>query len=78
MKIKVVAGYSDYAPWDELFINGKQVYNSHPLCECPEDAILGRSLTGADEITEWLKAAHAAGKAGEPFEIEHEGSYEEQ
>ena len=73
MKITVSTGTDRYidCEFDELRIEGKEVHNSRPLFDCPEDARLGRSLTGACQISEWMKMAYEAGKAGEPFEIEH-------
>lgn len=72
MKLTIITGTSNYAEcdWDELRIEGKHVYNSRPLCECPEDAILGRGLIGASEIAELMRKAYDCGKSGGEFEVE--------
>ena len=71
MKILVTSGTDrDQCDWDELRIDGRDVHSSRSLCECPEDAMLGRSLTGAHEIAAWLKAAYESGKRGDEFVIE--------
>ncbi len=36
----------------------------------PEDNTLGRNFNGVYSIVELMRAAHEAGKRGEPFEIE--------
>ena len=51
----------------QLWINGKREVKVYPLAECPEDAIIGRSLVSCDEIAELMQRAHAAG--AEPFEL---------
>ena len=43
-----------------------------PLCECPEDAIIGRSLTSCAEIAELMERAYNAGVLGEGFTLTHE------
>ena len=71
----IVRSYKDdYAPWDELIIDGKERYNSRPFCECPEDAILGRALIGADEIADLMKKAYECGQSGDLLEIEYEAA----
>jgi hypothetical protein len=66
----------DYARHEEMKIDGKGSLSVHPLCECPEDAIIGRDLVSCCEVAELMAKAHEAGKRGEPFEydvIEGEG-----
>lgn len=41
-----------------------------PLCECPEDAIIGRDLISCNTIIEYMKLAYEAGKNGEEFIVE--------
>ena len=71
MKLTVNSGKTyDYGDWDELQIDGRDVHSSRALCECPEDAILGRSLTAASEIAGWIKDAFELGKNGGELTIE--------
>lgn len=42
-----------------------------PLCECPEDAIIGRDLISCNTIISYMKKAYNAGKNGEEFVIEN-------
>ena len=35
----------------------------------PEDAIIGRDLISCEEIAKLMAKAHAAGRAGEPFDF---------
>lgn len=43
-----------------------------PLCECPEDAIIGRDLISCYIIIKYMKMAYEAGKNGEEFIVENE------
>lgn len=43
-----------------------------PLCECPEDAIIGRDLISCGTIIYYMKKAYEAGKNGEELIIENE------
>lgn len=75
MKIRIVESIDDYTDsisQDMIAENseGKTMsFNVYPLCECPEDAIIGRDLISCTEIADAMKFAYEAGKAGEPFEI---------
>lgn len=42
----------------------------YPLCERPEDAIIGRSLISCDKIFSLMKIAYEAGKNGEDLIVE--------
>lgn len=53
-------------------------FSVYPLCECPEDAIIGRDLISCNEIAEAMKIAYEAGKAGEDFLIEKVAECQEQ
>lgn len=71
MKIKIIIGKSnDHVEWQEMAINGKNVCSVFSLCECPEDAMIGRGLISCAEIATYMRQAHEAGKNGEEFEIE--------
>jgi hypothetical protein len=54
---------SDYCMHDTLEVDGKQIFGVHPLCECPEDAIIGRDLISSSDIASFL----------EDFLIKHKG-----
>jgi hypothetical protein len=69
MKIKLHHWQNrDYEIREEMFINGKSRQYVGP-CE-PEDAIIGRDLVSCGDIVEFMREAHKAGAAGEPFEVE--------
>ena len=71
MLIKIITGQnSDGYEWQEMTIDGKGSISVHPLCESPEDAIIGRSLISCDEIADLMRQAHEDGKAGKPFSVE--------
>jgi len=53
-----------------LYIDDKWVESVGPLCENPEDAIIGRSLVACTDIVSYMVKAYEAGKKGEPFEVE--------
>ena len=46
---------SDFCTRDKLFVDGKLQFSVSPLCECPEDAIIGRDLISSDDIASFLK-----------------------
>ena len=72
MDIKItIGGGDDFGERsEEMEINGRYSCSVGPLCECPEDAIIGRSLISCEDIAALMKRAHAAGAAGEEFKIE--------
>lgn len=57
---------------EAMTIDNKKEIHVFPLCESPEDAIIGRCLISCSEIAEYMKLAFEAGKRGEEFEIELE------
>jgi len=73
MKLTIVTGETpnDELPWDSVTIDDSDdpAYTAWPLCECPEDAFVGRSLLSAERVANLMKLAHAAGARGEPFEV---------
>ena len=40
-----------------------------PLCECPEDAIIGRDLIDCEDLLIYFKAVYETAKKGETFEV---------
>jgi hypothetical protein len=69
MKVLIV---NDWFPWDcrsglEIHIDGEKVFDVSD--GEPEDSNLSRDFIDCHNIADMLKAAHAAGRAGEPFEI---------
>jgi len=61
---------------ERMLIDGKEVANVYPLCECPEDAIIERDLIGCHDIAKFMKLAHDAGMKGEELIIETEADDE--
>lgn len=60
MKKVVLFSYqSNYYQIDELHINGESVESVGPLCECPEDAIIGRDLVSCRDIMKYMKQVYA-------------------
>lgn len=71
MKIIIKSCEDEYGSIrEELEINGKFAECVSPLCECPEDAIIGRSLISCSDIAGHMKRAYEAGVRGEEFTIE--------
>lgn len=71
MKIKIISATDgDGYERQEMEIDGKDVMYVGPLCENPEDAIIGRSLVSCEEVADLMKKAYDAGKRGEEFSIE--------
>lgn len=50
----------------DKFCKGIQIYS---LSECPEDAIVGRSLIDGNDIASFMQLAADAVKNGESFEV---------
>lgn len=55
---------------ENMEINGKDSLSVGPLCECPEDAIIGRDLVSCSDVARYMRAAYDAGKNGEELSIE--------
>jgi hypothetical protein len=71
MKIIVKEGTCSFddSTKEQLIIDGKERAYVGSLSECPEDAIIGRSLISCNEIADYMKEAFEAGKRGEELEI---------
>lgn len=54
-----------------MVVNGKERQYVGPLCDCPEDAIIGRDLVSCEDITGFMKEAYEAGQKGEEFTLTH-------
>lgn len=70
-----VDGYDSRAEQMDVYDpNGKRIGGEYvsPLCECPEDAIIGRSLVSCATIIDYMRKAYEAGKNGEDFKVENE------
>ncbi len=48
-------------PTEQLWIDGKHFLTVGSLCECPEDAIIGRALIPCTTIAELMEMAHRKG-----------------
>lgn len=75
MRIEITIGDNGRGEeWQEMEIvcpvHGQRSYSVYPLCECPEDAIIGRSLISCSEIASLMKLAYDAGGRGDHFCIE--------
>lgn len=53
-----------------MMIDGKERLRVGPLCECPEDAIIGRDLVSCCDVAEYMRQAYEAGKRGEVFNLQ--------
>ena len=72
MMIEYSSEEDDYGISDDMTVlddTGKQIAceSVYPLCECPEDAIIGRGLISCSRIIDLMKLAYQAGKNGEEF-----------
>jgi hypothetical protein len=77
MKIKLVKGvsyYDDTPTHDVLVLNDQNNlevnYFISSLCECSEDAIIGRDLIDGYDLIKIAKLAYEAGKNGEELILE--------
>ena len=71
MKIKIISSMnSEDLEREDMEIDGKYRLHVAPLCECPEDAIIGRDLVSCIDVSKFMKEAYEAGKRGEEFEVE--------
>ena len=71
MKIRLEIGETrEGYETNDLYIDDKPVIYIYPLCECPEDAIIGRGLVSGPDIINRMRGAYEAGKKGEEFEVE--------
>lgn len=73
MKIKLYSWINSYDELESnvLNIDDKKTIRIQPLCECPEDAIIGRDLISGEDIIQFMKLSYEAGKNGEEFDIEY-------
>lgn len=73
MIIKIREGFDcDDLEWQEMTVDGKYGMSVYPLCDCPEDAIIGRSLPSCFEVLDLMRLAYNAGKNGEEIIVEKE------
>jgi len=68
MEVKVIVE-KDWNDQDKhtIQIDGYKHDTIGALCECPEDAIIGRDLIAGHEILMYMRKAYEAGKNGEKF-----------
>jgi hypothetical protein len=70
MKIVIIASRDgDDFVTEDMKVDGEQRLHVAPLCESPEDAIIGRSLVDCQDVAKLMKEAYEAGKRGEFFSI---------
>lgn len=62
---------SDYLVRERMDIDGKEALYVGPLCECPEDAIIGRDLVSCTDVIAYMRRAFEAGKNGEDLIVEN-------
>lgn len=53
-----------------LFANDEEIANVNDLCDCPEDAIIGRDLVDCNDIQKWIKYGYDAAKRGDELIFE--------
>ena len=69
MKITIYVGSRNECLTERMEIDGKKRLSVFPLCDCPEDAIIERSLVGCRRVVDFMREAHAAGVRGEPLDV---------
>jgi hypothetical protein len=62
---------------ERMLINGREKANVGALCECPEDAMIGRDLISCTQIAEFMRLAWDAAIRGEVFNLTNEPNNEE-
>jgi hypothetical protein len=55
----------------KICVDGETMDTIFPLVECPEDAIIGRSLLGGKDIEKYIWLGYEAGKRGDIIEVEY-------
>lgn len=68
--LKVETEDEDYYTTQTLFANDQSIASVSDLCECPEDAIIGRDLVDCNDIKEWIKYGYDAAKRGDELIFE--------
>lgn len=68
--LKISGKDKDNGPRHEVEIDGKFNKSIGPLCECPEDAIIGRDLVDGYDICKYIQIGYDAAKRGEELTIE--------
>lgn len=53
---------------EELLVNNKHSLTLQDLWDCPEDAIIGRSIPSMYEVVNLMHQAYIAGKNGEEWD----------
>ena len=61
---------SDDLETQHMSIDGKRCLHVAPLCDCPEDAIIGRDLVSCSDVVHYMQLAYEAAKRGEEFVVE--------
>jgi len=69
MKIEIKVGANGYDECHEMYINDKKLLSVYSLSECPEDAIIGRSLVDCFDVYKFMQLAYEAGKNNELLEF---------
>ena len=74
MTVEYHSEEDDYGISDAMSVfnsTGKKIGQEsvYPLCECPEDAIIGRRLISCGKIINLMKLAYQANKNGEEFVV---------
>lgn len=57
---------------EAVYVNGAHFISQMELTDCPEDAVFGRRLMSPYDMESVIKAAYAAGVAGDELSIEYE------
>lgn len=70
MKITLKVKSTEYYTRHTVSADGKQIASIADLCECPEDAIIGRDLLDGDDVIRFIKLGYEAAKKGETLEVE--------
>jgi hypothetical protein len=67
---------ADRGPRQVMEIDGRESLHVCGLCDCPEDAIIGRDLVDCQQVADFMELAYNAGKQGEEFSIVFNGPKE--
>lgn len=54
---------------ESMRVDGQNQLYVGPLCECPEDAIVGRDLIDCSTVLSYMRMAHRAGREQQPLEV---------
>lgn len=54
-----------------MYFDGEYIESVRPLCDCPEDAIIGRDLLDCKDLLSYFQKGYETAQKGESLEVEY-------